>query len=179
MVAGSIVVLQSNARHSSGFLRAFSNAIGRGPHFIVWKADLADVEGRSSTHGRPCFHAMQCDLHHVACRQGSRSPATCETTTSALPRLTVRHDMLVMSPFQTTMRTGHPLEPRSSKYGRSTCQRMMGRPPRMEGHPSTLGRSLVETMKTILLCLEGRAARQAGSGRIVSMTGMDALGPRT
>jgi len=27
--------------------------------------------------------------------------------------------------------------------------------------------------------LEGRAARQAGSGRIVSVTGMDTLGPRT
>ena len=35
--------------------------------------------------------------------------------------------------LQTMMRTGHPMEHRSSTHGRSTCQWMMGRPPRMEG----------------------------------------------
>jgi hypothetical protein len=90
-----------------------------------------------------------------------------------------RPSMLVMVTLQMMMPTGHPLEHRSSKHGRSTCYWMMGRPPRMEGHPSTLGRSPVETMNTTLLSLEARAARQVGSGRIVSVPGMDTLGPRT
>jgi hypothetical protein len=87
--------------------------------------------------------------------------------------------MLVMVIFQMMMRAGHPMEPRSSRHGRSTCQWMMGRPPRMEGHPSTPGRTRVETMNIKVHGLEGRAARQTGSGRIVSVTGMDTLGSRT
>ena len=150
-----------------------------GTHFIVSKVDLPGMEGRSSKHGRSCFDAMKCDLHHVEGCHGSRSLATCETSTSALPRIAVCPSMLVMVTLQMMMPTGHLLEPRSSKHGRSTRHWMMGRPPRMEGHPSTLGRSLVETMNTTLLCLEARAARQVGSGRIVSVAGMDTLGPQT
>jgi hypothetical protein len=122
---------------------------------------------------------MEVVLPRDEVRPSSRGGSSGITIPGDMRDVDQRPSMLVMVTLQMMMPTGHPLEHRSSKHGRSTCYWMMGRPPRMEGHPSTLGRSPVETMNTTLLSLEARAARQVGSGRIVSVPGTDTLGPRT
>jgi hypothetical protein len=134
---------------------------------------LHRVEGRPARRGRVLLHAWKVVPPYDEVRPSSRGGssgittlATCETSTSALPRLAVCLSMLVMVTLQMMMPTGHPLEPRSSKHGR-TCQWMMGRPPRMEGHPSTLVRSLVETIKhhPSMLGRSGRPTSRIGPDR--------------
>jgi hypothetical protein len=110
----------------------------------VWRrARKGSISGNCSR----SVSGATCPPHH-GCRcgadgQGSRSLATCEASTSALPGLAVCPSLLVTLPFSTTMPTGHPLEPRSSKPGRSTFQWRMGVlhtwkviPPRLSGHGS-------------------------------------------
>jgi hypothetical protein len=144
------------------------------------------MEGGPARRGRVLVHAWKAFLPYDEVRPSSRGRSSGITIPDDMRDLDERTAKARSVPFHAChgdpplmMRTGHRLEARSSKDGRVTCQWMMGRPPRMEGHPSTLGRTRVETMNITVHCLEGRAARHAGSGRIVSMTGMDTLGVRT
>ena len=142
---------------------AHTSLYGR-PTWQTWKGAPPRMEGRASMRCRATFITWHVARDHDPRRHAGQRPALCQGSQYDMTRLSCR-------PFQTTMRTGHPLEPRSSKFGRSTCQRMMGRPPHMEGHPSTLGRSLVETMKTIH-SMSGR------SGRSTSRIGPDRFDDR-
>ena len=131
-------------------------------------------------------------------RPGGRSIAPAKSDHRARHGDPSRPRIPVMAPAIRTEQSNHD---RSSRQGRGLiaptrtdlhsmqgCSSRVWRSaimPSRGGHhddPTAIARPLsssVETTNITHARMDGRAARQAGSGRIASVTGMDTLGPRT